>query len=877
MKKYVRICVDFVLREGALYLYLCMDPKRKRTRSTPDPDIDFPPKDVASWNSSGHLPNFLEVIGAVKYLVDQNSRSGRCAISSKKCALIISEKLVKHWSDRNIYPKHVTNVAKSVSKDYEEYLRLRKLMRKTDRPISNTTLEQYGEILQKRQKTYDIYGNDSLTTHKFNKEQMKKHRENWEKETGVTMSSREFEYLESQRDDKIPRQDKIKCFPKEMNVDPAWQKQQDRLKKRAEYEQKQREEMSHFNTQGTYKSEESDDGGSDEGDDDDFTPMCVEEKVGTSHSVDDETTTCRKRKRRAYSSCKPKSGDPLPDEMRWARYSERNIREEIYLALSDLIGIGLSVKEALQAVMIVSNRCFDREFHLSNDASDTKEDESLEPIDQNTLPNERSVREMIERVEAQGLAAEAREILTRSKEGNILTHASDSTTKRDVGKFCVSGIHINKEKALPLPTVPVKGEERDEIAQQAALGFEILAAAMDPPIDAAELYRCIDLHLTDSTSHNKYLSEDVPKLFDLNHKPGQIFCSTHTGLGFCASMNDSISEVERKHGINTILDGFVIEIEYESKNGSLVGQFVDCMTRLVGMELKHKPWNRGEEFKKYCNEVGAKYLMFLYKDERFGCFPKACGVCLYSREVLQDFLQSHPHIDNRLACLVRDIYGQEYVKLCMAVVASFGIHLLEPFHATTISPSSNHNTLKDFFQEVHDKMGEKITDEFFTFSSPWYPGISQRLFDDVKEGYGKEVVEAIVEVTREYPLEAVKLANHFQPSLQITLARQRRDYNLSDMFPPEHPIDEISNKARVNSPTHNLGMESSCGLVGHRTKKNRQLDATSRSIIIDGTKALREKYGGSFKDFRQAAKRVKGKTLGSLNISVLVQIFHILG
>ena len=87
----------------------------------------------------------------------------------------------------------------------------------------------------------------------------------------------------------------------------------------------------------------------------------------------------------------------------------------------------------------------------------------------------------------------------------------------------------------------------------------------------------------------------------------------------------------------------------------------------------------------------------------------------------------------------------------------------------------------------------------------------------------------------------MKLANHFQPSLQITLARQRRDYNLSDMFPPEHPIDEISDKARVNAPTHNLGMESSCGLVGHRTKKNRQLNATSRSIIIDGTKALREK------------------------------------
>ena len=151
---------------------------------------------------------------------------------------------------------------------------------------------------------------------------------------------------------------------------------------------------------------------------------------------------------------------------------------------------------------------------------------------------------------------------------------------------------------------------------------------MDPPIEPADLYNSIDLHLTDSVAHNKFLAEDVPKLFDLDKKPGQIFCSTHTGLGFCSSMNSSIRQIEYKHGISNILDGFAVDIEYESKNGSLVGLFVDCMTRLVGMEMKHKPWNRGEEFKKYCLDRSSLYTMFLYKDERFGCFPKACGVCI---------------------------------------------------------------------------------------------------------------------------------------------------------------------------------------------------------------------------------------------------------
>ena len=66
-----------------------------------------------------------------------------------------------------------------------------------------------------------------------------------------------------------------------------------------------------------------------------------------------------------------------------------------------------------------------------------------------------------------------------------------------------------------------------------------------------------------------------------------------------------------------------------------------------------------------------------------------------------------------------------------------------------------------------------------------------------------------------------------------------------------------SEKVRENAPILNLGMESSCGLVDHRTKKNLNPESSSRSILINGTKALREKYGGSFRDYSQAIRRVK--------------------
>ena len=97
---------------------------------------------------------------------------------------------------------------------------------------------------------------------------------------------------------------------------------------------------------------------------------------------------------------------------------------------------------------------------------------------------------MAEQVETHGLAAEANEILAKGSEGgNVFTHAADSTTKKGVGKFNVSGIHINRDDLLPLPTIPVAGESKEEIAEQAAMGFQLLALASGK--EPEELYKVI--------------------------------------------------------------------------------------------------------------------------------------------------------------------------------------------------------------------------------------------------------------------------------------------------------------------------------------------------------------------------------------------------
>ena len=85
------------------------------------------------------------------------------------------------------------------------------------------------------------------------------------------------------------------------------------------------------------------------------------------------------------------------------------------------------------AIEIVSNRCFGRSFKRLKKT----EDWDSEPIDQNTLPDERLVRDMVERIVVAGLHSLSMEIESKEGTTNTITHAADSTTKKSVGKFAV--------------------------------------------------------------------------------------------------------------------------------------------------------------------------------------------------------------------------------------------------------------------------------------------------------------------------------------------------------------------------------------------------------------------------------------------------------
>ena len=72
----------------------------------------------------------------------------------------------------------------------------------------------------------------------------------------------------------------------------------------------------------------------------------------------------------------------------------------------------------------------------------------------------------------------------------------------------------------------------------------------------------------------------------------------------------------------------------------------------------------------------ARSYIFAYKNARFGRLSRAAAVLLYHWTDLRDFSDTFPSINNRLACLIREVMELPYLVPVFVVWACFGVHLV---------------------------------------------------------------------------------------------------------------------------------------------------------------------------------------------------------
>ena len=86
------------------------------------------------------------------------------------------------------------------------------------------------------------------------------------------------------------------------------------------------------------------------------------------------------------------------------------------------------------------------------------------------------------------------------------------------------------------------------------------------------------------------------------------------------------------------------------------------------------------------------------------------------------------------------------------------------------------------------------------------------------------------------------------------LARQRRDYGISEDFPVTYPVEDQA--ANIDdTPVNNLAMERVLGTSDYRLPKLKTLEAVSRSIVLGKTADLRTNSDSSFRSFRKEAEK----------------------
>ena len=129
-----------------------------------------------------------------------------------------------------------------------------------------------------------------------------------EQEIGIRMSKAEHDYLKSQTDSKVSRADhnKILCFAKANELDPAWVEQEKKKEKLKNYQEKLKLEAQQVLEKVTREAGEDEDG-------DDYDPTFeIEENSVIEETLDVNQNKSKQIKRRNVVVKEENVNDPLP-------------------------------------------------------------------------------------------------------------------------------------------------------------------------------------------------------------------------------------------------------------------------------------------------------------------------------------------------------------------------------------------------------------------------------------------------------------------------------------------------------------------------------------------------------------------------------------
>ena len=77
-------------------------------------------------------------------------------------------------------------------------------------------------------------------------------------------------------------------------------------------------------------------------------------------------------------------------------------------------------------------------------------------------------------------------------------------------------------------------------------------------------------------------------MYSLDEPAGQLFCGSHTTLGFSNAMDKVVGKIEDDMKISQVTIKFMVSLDISSENSSVAGLALDILLKLVAPEYSHK-------------------------------------------------------------------------------------------------------------------------------------------------------------------------------------------------------------------------------------------------------------------------------------------------
>lgn len=762
------------------------------------------------FSPSEHLPNgvlptrraILENLMTLRTDISQRNKENASP------SWILSRDIVLHWIFCNLYPKTpnaVQFIVDSLWKDYE-YLKHHDNKKKKE-----TYWNRYNLFLN----TLNLVP-DFLET---NETRRKRQEKIWDCKTND--NDRLFHEHQLQN----PPTGYCSSF-----VDKKWQKTQNRKTARLD---RSRNEQSDFNVTLDLN-------------DDEVTDYECEVELEWK-----ETPTKKRKYKYEPNVSKSNESDDMPERFQHIRHGLRSVRPEIYALILKLKSkFHMSQHQAEAAIVETGNELFGREWKYYD--PDVR-------IDDNTLPAKTNTNRVEPYFEAMILSSIVEEVMSGSK---VVMYANDGSAMSGVGNYVVQSVTIDGVQR-PLPTLSIFTETRESLEELEIMTLRILTASVAYKYTEKDLLERIDFVMTDSTSHNLEVMENVCERHGVE-PPKSLLCNVHPLMMFQRKVKEIFQLLHDTLGKDKIVECFLVDVDFA--NEDFITKAIKCLTSFISKDYSAKPWNRQKHFDSFIAPKENETVS--YKDHRFNRLFQCCMVLVHHIDDIASYLDTFRNIVNGISILDRSFVEMTLLKPVFCAVSLIGIHITMPFQALLLTKETNYSSLLTAFPSLYEELTSINPESLCTTTNQVFHFVQPDTFKNVVKHLKPSIVESIENSVKLYKSQVINLLRLILPKLADGFSIQRgKVFGFGPHALEQPKTFKISNASeeelmKLNkTSTHNLHSERSVGSINYEisVRGKGHLESSSKKLVFNKSFDLVDQPEclSKYQSYRQASKDIK--------------------